>query len=110
MTHQEAWDAFMKAHWRGMSQREFGLMTEYKENHMSISGLWSYRGAIWKKYAGSMPTPEEVGLPSGHAFFDPDVVCTCRSSFSNGRPDKVEHYHRGRKLKPTHRLFPRNPT
>lgn len=110
MLKQDAFQAFIQRYWREMSEKEHELMTSYPWGNLSISGLWSYRGAIWKKYAGSMPTPEEVGLPSGHSFFDPDVVCTCRSSFSNGRPDKVEHYHRGRRLKPTHRLFPKTPT
>ena len=110
MTWSKALEGFLREHGRKLSWRESMVMTSYPWEQMSIPGLWSYRGAIWKKYAGSMPTPEEVGLPSGHSFFDPDVVCTTTVHYSNGRKGATEHYHRGRKLKPSHRLFPRTPT
>ena len=109
MKWQDALQLFLQKHWKDMGQRHFLVMTEYKEDHMSIPGLWSYRGWIWAKYEGRYPTPEEVGLPSGHSFFDPDVVCTTTIHYSNGRPPKTENYYRGRKLKPGHRLW-RSPT
>lgn len=109
MKWQDAKARFLEKHWKEMGDRHFRVMTEYKEHNLSIPGLWSYRGWIWNKYEGRYPTPDEVGLPDGHSFFDPDVVCTCITHFSNGRLPKTEHYHRGRKLKPGHRLYP-SPT
>ena len=81
----------------------------YKEfgQEMSVAGLWSYRGFLWKKYAGKYPTPEEVGLAPDHWFFDADFVDTAMTYDYNGKLKKVEHFHRGKKIKPSHRLYPK---
>ena len=74
---------------------------------MSIYGLWAYRGFLWKKYAGEYPSPEEVGLPANHSFFNADFVDEQRTIDSSGKVKSVEYFHLGRKLKPTHRLYPK---
>ena len=84
---------------------------DYKEwgQQMSIAGLWSYRGHLWKKYAGAYPTPDEVGMSADDSFFDPDYVDHSRTFNRDGELLDETWFHRGRKLKPTHRLWATRP-
>lgn len=75
---------------------------------MSVPGVWAYRGFLWKKYAGKYPTPEEVGLPADHWFFQKDFVDESRTIGNDGVVKSVDYFHHGRKMKPTHRLWPKN--
>ena len=109
MDWASALSAFMKDHWSDMGQREFEAMYGYPWDHFSISGLWSYRGKIWAKYAGSYPKPSEVGLEASHDFFNPDYVCHERWRNADGKILKEAWYHHGRKMKPTHRLWASRP-
>ena len=61
---------------------------------VSVPGLWSWRGAIFKKYMGQMPTPEEIGIKASHPFFDPEVICEgSRTSATNVTIDYHFHHH-----------------
>ena len=81
---------------------------DFKEfgQQMSMAGLWSYRGKLWKKYAGSYPYPKDVDMEPKHPFFDPDVVCHIQTIGSSGKVLSEEWRHHGRKLKPGDRLYP----
>jgi hypothetical protein len=109
MDWDTALQGFMQKHRNELGQRQFECMYDYPWYGFSISGLWSYRGAIWKKYEGKMPTPEEVGLPADHSFFDPNYVCYSRSWDSNGVLRNEEWHHHGSKMRPTHRLWASRP-
>ena len=76
--------------------------------HWGIGHLWSYRGRIWKKYEGSYPTPEEVGLEPDHPFFNPDHVSVGETRDASGRLLKVTVLWRGRRIKPGHRFYPKH--
>ena len=78
------------------------------DQRMSIAGLWSYRGKLWARCTGSYPTPEEVGLPADHDFFNPDVVCSSQQMHWSGTKTPMEYFHHGRRLKPGHRLYPKD--
>ena len=107
------WDtalkAFMKDRWDKLGPREFEAMYDYPWYGFSIAGLWSYRGKIWAKYAGGYPTPEEVGLPADHDFFDPDYVCYSECKKADGTVVNQEWHHHGIKMRPTHRLWKTRP-
>ena len=100
---------FRKDHYRKLSWEEM-VRWDYQawDQRMSIAGLWSYRGKLWKRCTGSYPTPEEVGLPADHDFFNPDVVCFSQVTYRDGRKKPPEYHHHGRKLKPGHRLYPKD--
>ena len=72
----------------------------------SLAHLWSYRGRVWKKYEGSYPKPEEVGLEPDHPFFDPDHIDISETRDASGNVLKREVFWRGRRIKPGHRMFP----
>ena len=74
---------------------------------MSVAGMWSFRGAMWKKATGAYPKPEEVGLDADHDFFNPNVVCTTWTTYSSGKKSAREYFHHGRKLKPSNKLYPK---
>ena len=74
---------------------------------MSQAGMWSYRGAMWKKVTGSYPSPEEVGLDADHDFFNPNVVCSSQTTYRSGKKDPREYFHHGKKLKPSDKLHPK---
>lgn len=107
------WDTalknFMAKHWSEMGQSQFEAMYDYPWYGFSIAGLWSYRGYIWKKYEGKYPTPEEVGLPADHTFFDPDYVCYSRTIDASGVIRNEEWHHHGRLMRPSHRLWASRP-
>lgn len=105
MNWDEALRKFMSKHWDAMGQREFEAMYGYPWDGFSIAGLWSYRGAIWVRYEGCYPKPEDVGLEPDHWFFNPDVVCLSETRKQGGEVIKREQRHHGRKMKPTHRLY-----
>ena len=98
---------FWNRRWREMGSQEMDNW-DYKgaSSDWSIAHLWSYRGRLWKKYEGSYPKPEEVGLPANHPFFDPDHVCVGESYDCNGKLLGRTVRWRGRKIKPGHRMFP----
>ena len=109
MDWETALKEFMKDRWDKLGQREFEAMYDYPWYGFSIGGLWSYRGKIWKKYAGQMPTPEEVGLEADHAFFDPDYVCYSEMKKFDGTVVNQEWHHHGVKMRPSHRLWKTRP-
>ena len=109
MRWSQALSDFLDRHQGELSWREFLVMTDYKEDNVSIPGLWSWRGKIWAKYEGGYPEPSAVGLPADDTFFDKDYICmtrTCGSDFSNY---KVAWYHHGRRLTERSRLWAKRP-
>ena len=85
---------------RSMSHREYTAIHSYPwEPALSIAGLWSWRGSIFKKYMGFMPTPEEIGMDPTDSFFDPDYVCESCMYNSSQEPIEYHFYHHGRKLR-----------
>ena len=110
MTWAEALGRFTRKHLKNLSSKEVEILYEYPWHAYSIASLWSHRGVIWKKHEGRYPTPSEVGLEPDHAFFDPDVVCVSRTYDRNQKLLSVEQYFRGRRLKPTHKLWQRVPS
>ena len=109
MNWSEAELKFMSEHAHKLSSLVH-MKWEYKawDQKMSMGCLWSYRGMIWKKCTGSYPTPEEVGLDPDHDFFNPDVICSSQWHKRNGDKGPMEFFHHGRKMKPTHRLYPKD--
>lgn len=107
---EKTYAAFMAGPGKNMTWNE-RVKWDYQAwgQEMSIAGLWSYRGKLWKKYAGSLPTPEEMELPPDHPFFDPDVVCESQVMYRSGKKGPKEYRHHGRLLKPGHRLYPSEP-
>lgn len=75
---------------------------------MSIASCWSYRGKIWKKYAGAYPYPDDIGLEPGHPFFNPDLVDRSEVIDRTGKVVKTEYRHHGRLLRPTDKLYPKD--
>ena len=99
-----SWDTIernlLDAAQRSMNESEYLAWTEYPwSEDLSISGLWSWRGAIFKKYMGFMPTPEEIDLPPEHKFFNPEYIC--EGSTRNSRNEVLEYHfaHHGRKIR-----------
>lgn len=85
---------------RSMSNKEFHALHDYPwEDDVSIPGLWSWRGAIYKKYMGYMPTPEDMDLPADHPFFDPDYVCEGYRMNSKLECIAINFVHHGRKIR-----------
>ena len=110
MEWQQAEQEFFAGPGKAMSHDEYTNWNyQAWAQNMSVYGLWSYRGYLWKKYAGKYPTPEEVGLPANHTFFDPDFVDMSKTIGYDGVVKKVEYFHLGRKMKPTHRLWSKRP-
>ncbi len=109
MNWSEAEWKFRKEHGHKISSNDW-TKWEYKawNQQMSLSGLWSFRGAKWKQATGSYPKPEDVGLEPDHDFFNPDVVCATQWVKRNGEKSPIEYFHHGRKMKPTHRLYPKD--
>ena len=107
MDWDTALQGFHKKHGMDMGQRHHEAMYGYPFFGFSVSGLWSYRGYIWKKYEGKYPTPEEVGLPADHDFFNPDVIDYSESVNAYGEVVNQEWRHHGLLMKPTHRLWPK---
>ena len=109
MNWQTAQAIFRKEHYRKLSWDEM-IKWDYQawDQKMSIAGLWSYRGKLWARCAGAYPSPEEVGLPADHDFFNPDVVCSSRWIKRDGTKGPWQYHHHGRRLKPGHRLYPKN--
>ena len=105
MEWPEALAGFLDRHLKNVSSQELQVLNEYPWNSGSISGLWSHRGAIWKKHEGSYPAPDQVGLPATHAFFDPDFVDVSEVKNQHNEVLRVEQWHHGRRIKPTHRLY-----
>ena len=107
------WDTalqnFSNKHLGQMGQRQWEAMYSYPWYGFSQDGLWSYRGYIWKKHEGKYPTPEEVGLPADHAFFDPDYVCHSVRKNADQKVVAEEWHHHGVKMRPTHRLWAKRP-
>lgn len=108
MDWKTAENKFFKNQGRNMTWHE-KVKWDFKQwgQPMSIGGLWSYRGKIWKKYAGAYPYPDEVGLEPGHPFFNPDLVCCTSTMNSAGKVVKEEYRHHGRLLRPTDKLYPK---
>ena len=73
----------------------------------SVPHLWSYRGRLWKKYEGSYPKAEDVGLEPGHWFFDTDHIDVSKTQNINGKVTAVTVRWRGREIKPGHRMYPK---
>ena len=109
MDWQTALPKFLERHRGKLSWKEIGVMTEYKEDNVSIPGLWSWRGKIWKKYEGRYPTQEELSMEPDHVFFDPDFICYCRHINSSGEVTKEEWFHHGRRITPASRLWDKRP-
>ena len=109
MTWGEALAPFVKKHFKKLSTKEIEILYEYPWNGYCIGGLWSHRGVIWKKYEGTYPNPEDVGLEPDHPFFDPEVVTISRTMNGNGECIAIDQFWRGRRLKPSHRLYQRHP-
>lgn len=109
MDWKTAEQKFLMSQGRNMTWQE-RTRWDFQEwgQQMSIGGLWSYRGKIWKKYAGAYPLPEQVGLEVGHAFFDPDLVDHSKLIDRDGRVMKEEYRHHGRLLKPGDKRYPKN--
>ena len=85
---------------RSMSSREYTAIHSYPwEPSLSIAGLWSWRGSIFKKYMGFMPTPKEIGMDPSDSFFDPDYVCESLSRTHNNEPIEYHFYNHGRKIR-----------
>lgn len=99
-----SWDTIernlLEAAFRSMSSNEYLAWTSYPWNeNLSIPGLWSWRGVIFKKYMGFMPTPEEIDLPPDHKFFDPEYICEAPTQTSSLRTIDYTFAHHGRKIR-----------
>lgn len=108
MNWSEAEAKFKREHGQDLSQQSWNKWN-YQQwgQRMSIAGLWSFRGAQWRKVTGRYPDPEEVGLDPNHDFFNPDVICTSWTQFANGKRGATKYFHHGRKLQPGDRLYPK---
>ena len=83
-----------------MSDKEVEAINGYPwEPGMCLGGLWSWRGAIFKKYMGYMPTPEEFDEKPTHPFFDPDFVSEGWERRSTGETIAVNFIHNGRLIR-----------
>ena len=109
MNWAEALPEFLERHRGKLNWKEVGVMTEYKEDNLSIAGLWSWRGKIWAKYEGGYPEPSAIGLPADDTFFDKDYICHCRTMNSNLEVMKEEWFHHGRRLTERSRLWSKRP-
>lgn len=84
---------------RSMTSDERFALRHFPLGQMSIAGLWSWRGSIFKKYMGFMPTPEEIGMDPSDSFFDPDYICEVMERNLSNEPIQVFFYHHGRKIR-----------
>ena len=108
MNWSEAEAKFKKENFAYLSGQQWDIWNyQAWGSHMSVAGMWSYRGAQWKKCTGAYPKPEEVGLAPDHDFFNPDVVCTSWTQYRNGKKSRREYFHHGRKLKPSDWRYPK---
>jgi hypothetical protein len=83
-----------------MNSNEYLVCTSYPWHlDLSIPGMWSWRGAIFKKYMGFMPTPEEINLPATDAFFNPEYICESKCTTSSLRVIDYTFAHHGRKIR-----------
>jgi hypothetical protein len=109
MNWGEAVSGFLQRHQGQLSWKETCVMTEYKEDNLSIAGLWSWRGKIWAKYEGSYPEPSAVGLPADDTFFDKDYICFSQTFDADMNLCKQEWYHHGRRLTERSKLWAKRP-
>ena len=88
------------AHGRSLSTTEYSIfyLGEFPWN-TSTTGLWAWRGHIARKLLGRMPTPEEVGLPADHPYFDPDLIEEVQAHDGSGPVGEPQYFRRGRRLK-----------
>ena len=109
MRWSQALSDFLDRHQGELSWREFLVMTDYKEDNVSIPGLWSWRGKIWAKCDGRYPEPSAVGMQANDTFFDKDYICHSRWMNSDGKLLKEEWFHHGRRLTERSKLWAKRP-
>ena len=99
MNWSEAQRSFRLRYGEQMSWKEYEVMTDYPRVVLDIAGLWSWRGEIWAKYAGSYPEPDEVGLEADHSFFKPGLVTEKWGPNQKGQIVLQGVYRHGRKIR-----------
>ena len=98
MKWPEACEKFVSTYYLVLTDQEYEVMTDLPWNLCSMPGLWSRRGAIWRKHAGQYPKPADVGLPPDHDFFVPQVVDYVVTRDRQGNVLTEEWFHHGRKI------------